>query len=106
VRGTVTSLVLANTPGEVFSMSSFISIVVLLAVVLGLGMLRERRRERNVRDWIAKHGGTFHWPFVPEENAGMPAKELTMLFDSQGAHQWAAAIEHREGGNPLWLIEY
>ena len=86
-------------------MSHLLLIVVVVIVVLGLGMIKERSREKKVRAWIAEHEGTFHWPFLPADHK-IPAKELTMYFETQGAHQWAAAIEHTVEGRSIWLIEY
>lgn len=87
-------------------MSHFLFIVIAIIAILGLGMIKEHFREKMIRTWVAEQGGILHWPFVEAQHKDLPAKQLTCRFETQGAHQWAAGIEHEAHGKAVWLIEY
>ncbi|HCN30097.1 MAG TPA: hypothetical protein DIT64_15430 [Verrucomicrobiales bacterium] len=82
-------------------------IILVIAIVLGTGMILEIRRERALREWASGiPGARLHWPFIAVEHPSVPAAELVELLIQRAPVSWASAIETRGGSGDVWLVEY
>jgi hypothetical protein len=80
-------------------------VALVLAAVLGIGMVRESRRHRRLEAWVrARIGRRLHWPFRPEEHL-VPAKSLATELLGRAPVGWAGAVECSGPGGQVWFIE-
>ena len=69
-------------------------IVGVIALVLFIGAVKERRRHAMLQTWIQSHAeARLYRGFVPEQCAGFPAVQLAAEVLGRDPSRWAAAVE-------------
>jgi hypothetical protein len=85
-------------------MPGWLSVVLLVALVLGALVARERLRMGALEKWAKAHGFRVRSPYVPEGSS--PASGLAARFTARGARRWGAAVEGAIDGVPVTLAEF
>lgn len=83
---------------------AWLPIVLVIALVLGAGLLRERWRISGLERLCRARGFTWHSPFVPGEQP--PVAALAAHFYPRGARLWGAGIEATVDGLAVTMAEH
>jgi hypothetical protein len=82
------------------------TVVVIVALFL-IACARERRRERSLREWVARRPGSWlFWPFTSAEHPELPIGELIERLTGHLPLGLASAMLVRQGDGDVWWVEY
>jgi len=88
-------------------MLKVLCIILVIAAVFAIAAFMESRRERSLREWMAKKPNMkLHWPFDIEDHPSVPAAELTHRFIQRPPLAWASGVQIIDEGGDVWCIEF
>lgn len=85
-------------------MPGWLSVVLVIAAVLGVLMMKERLRMGALEKWAKAKGLAVRSPILPQDSS--PAWSLAGRFTARGARRWGAAVEGIVDGIAVTIAEF
>jgi len=80
--------------------------VFLLAALFAVVLIRDSRRERALRSWVAKRReARLHWPFELNDELAIPCRELAEIILGRAPLGWGAAVQIERAADQMWFLE-
>lgn len=84
-----------------------IIVVIILVTLLVIAGLREKQRERSLREWAShRQDAQLFWPFDPTDHSAPPIAELIERLTGHPPLSLASAMWVKQDECDVWWIEY